>query len=129
MGSTTSAFDWVGIDRGEHRSIGGEDRHPNTSSQGLDEQFTADVYEISEECLNVLFQRHHDYGPKNIALSPGGPLNGIRVRLWDKIARINHLAETGADPQSESVRDSWIDLCNYGTIALMCIDKRWPGVE
>lgn len=129
MGESVSTFDWVGIDRGEHRPSDRTDTGRPSPSAGLDPQFTADVYETSEECLNVLFQRHHDYGPKNISNSPGGPLNGIQVRLWDKVARLNHLTETGAAPQSESVRDSWIDICNYATIALMCIDKTWPGTQ
>ena len=53
------------------------------------------------------------------------PLNGLRVRIHDKLARINHLIETDADPQHESLRDSFIDLANYALIALMVLDEEW----
>lgn len=82
-----------------------------------------------DEALRILQQKHNDYGPKNIAESPGGPINGLRVRIWDKIARINHLIDSGADPKNESLRDSFLDLANYSMIALMVIDQKWPGTE
>ena len=39
--------------------------------------------------------KHKDYGPKNIAEAPGGALNGLRVRIHDKIARINNTTSYG----------------------------------
>jgi len=79
-----------------------------------------------QAALEVLLSKHADYGPSNIAQSPGGPINGLRVRMWDKIARINHLIDNGADPKHESLRDSFLDLANYSMIALMVIDGDWP---
>ena len=70
--------------------------------------------------------KHKDYGPANIANAPGGPLNGLRVRMHDKLARINHLIDTGAVPENESLRDSVLDLANYSVIALMVLDNVWP---
>jgi hypothetical protein len=64
--------------------------------------------------------------PKNNSLSPGGPLNGLRVRMWDKTARINHLIDSGATPENESLRDSFLDLLNYSAIALLVLDGNWP---
>lgn len=78
-----------------------------------------------DEALTLLQRKHKDYGPKNISLAPGGPLNGLRVRMWDKLARINNLVDTGATPENESLRDSFIDLMNYSAIALMVIDGNW----
>jgi hypothetical protein len=75
----------------------------------------------------LLIRKHRDYGPRNISQSPGGPLNGLRVRMHDKLARINHLVETGADPQNESLHDSFIDLANYAVIALLVLDGEWPN--
>ena len=75
---------------------------------------------------NLLIRKHHDYGPKNIAQSPGGPLNGLRVRMWDKIARINNLLDSGVQPSNESLRDSFLDLLNYSAIAMMVLDETWP---
>lgn len=83
------------------------------------------VMEYSRINSELLVSKHRDYGPKNISNSPGGPLNGLRVRIHDKLARINHLIETDADPQHESLRDSFIDLANYALIALMVLDEEW----
>jgi hypothetical protein len=90
------------------------------------DKFDLDVYEIVDELYNLLLTKHHDYGPLNIAQSPGGPLNGLRVRMWDKIARINHLIDNGAEAQNEPLEDSYKDLANYAIIALMVLREKWP---
>jgi hypothetical protein len=79
-----------------------------------------------EEALGVLVKKQSDYGPKNIALAPGGPLNGLRVRMHDKMSRINHLIDNGATPENESLRDSFLDMLNYSAIAMMVLDGDWP---
>jgi len=79
-----------------------------------------------EESRSLLFRKQKDYGPLNIANAPGGALNGLRVRIFDKVSRINNLIDTGATPEHESLRDSFIDLANYGLIALMVLDGVWP---
>ncbi len=95
----------------------------NTSSTNT---FIADVWATLDGAGNLLIKKHKDYGPTNISLSPGGPLNGLRVRMHDKTARINHLIDSGATPENESLRDSFIDLLNYSAIALMVLDGKWP---
>ena len=75
---------------------------------------------------HVLASKQRDYGPSNIANAPGGPLNGLRVRIYDKVSRINNLIETGATPENESLHDSFLDLANYSVIALMVLDNVWP---
>lgn len=91
-----------------------------------DNQFAADMWEIFDNAGNLLLRKHKDYGPTNISKSPGGPLNGLRVRMWDKTARLNHLIDSGATPENESLRDSFLDLLNYSAIALMVLDGKWP---
>jgi hypothetical protein len=88
--------------------------------------FVAAVWETLDSAGNLLLKKHRDYGPSNIAGAPGGPLNGLRVRMWDKTARINHLIDSGATPENESLRDSFIDLLNYSAIALLVLDGKWP---
>ena len=80
-----------------------------------------------DDAAELLVKKQADYGPKNISNAPGGPLNGLRVRMSDKLARINHLLDTGAEPSNESLRDSFIDLANYSIIALMVLDGVWPN--
>jgi hypothetical protein len=89
-------------------------------------KFVTDMWEVLDGAGNLLIKKHKDYGPTNISLSPGGPLNGLRVRMHDKTARINHLIDSGATPENESLRDSFIDLLNYSAIALMVLDGKWP---
>ena len=90
------------------------------------EWFEETTHRVYSEAWHLLLQKHKDYGPKNIAQAPGGALNGLRVRIWDKIARINHLLDTGVDAQNESLRDSFVDLMNYAAIAQLVLDKDWP---
>lgn len=92
-----------------------------------DQKFAADMWEILDAAGNLLLKKHKDYGPTNISKSPGGSLNGLRVRMWDKTARLNHLIDSGATPENESLRDSFIDLLNYSAIALMVLDGKWPN--
>ena len=89
-------------------------------------QFDLDVWDATEGLAELLTSKHRDYGPKNIAHSPGGPLNGLRVRMWDKLARINNLIETNADPKHESLEDSFKDMANYAIIGLLVLQGKWP---
>jgi hypothetical protein len=46
--------------------------------------------------------------------------------MHDKLSRINHLIDSGATPENESLRDSFLDLANYSIIAMMVLDDKWP---
>ena len=89
-------------------------------------RFEKHLHGVFEEAQSLLLRKHEDYGPKNISQAPGGALNGLRVRMHDKTARINHLIDNGNDPLNESLRDSFIDLLNYSAISLMVLDGEWP---
>lgn len=90
-------------------------------------KFDDDVANVTEELLHLLIRKHNDYGPKNISQSPGGPLNGLRVRMWDKFARINNLVDNDVDPQNESLEDSFKDMANYAIIGLLVLQGKWPN--
>ncbi len=92
-------------------------------------KFAELTYVYTDGLAELLIKKQKDYGPKNISDSPGGPLNGLRVRMFDKLARINNLVETGVTPENESLRDSFMDIANYAIIAMMVLDKQWEGVE
>lgn len=91
--------------------------------------FAQIVYNYTDAMAELLIRKQKDYGPKNISDAPGGPLNGLRVRMFDKLARINNLIETGVKPENESMRDSFIDLANYSVIAMMVLDNNWDTNE
>ena len=94
---------------------------------GEDElDFAVAVQNVADSNVALLLRKHRDYGPSNIANSPAGPLNGLRVRMHDKLARINHLIDNGAEPENEALIDSFIDLANYAIIAQLVIRGEWP---
>lgn len=101
--------------------------NPNYSSLTLDLKFTVAVGETFDELKELLIKKHIDYGPKNISDSPGGPLNGLRVRMHDKLARINNLVDKGSTPQFESLEDSFKDMANYAVIALLILRNEWDN--
>jgi hypothetical protein len=116
------------------RDLGSQDRlrirndiDKAAADQGITFDFIDTVREVLDEAGNLLLRKQMDYGPTNISRAPGGPLNGLRVRMHDKIARINNLLDKGVDPQNESLRDSFIDLLNYSAIAIMVLEKKWPN--
>jgi hypothetical protein len=94
----------------------------------INAEFISNVWRVLDTAGNLLIRKHKDYGPKNISHSPGGALNGLRVRMHDKVARINHLVDSEVSPSNESLRDSFLDLLNYSAIAMMVLDKTWPEI-
>jgi hypothetical protein len=104
-------------------------RGSTTEGKRIDDEFIANMWAVMDAAGNLLISKHHDYGPLNIARSPGGPINGLRVRMWDKIARINNLVDSQVKPSNESLRDSFMDLLNYSAIAMMVLDGNWPEVQ
>ena len=89
-------------------------------------QFQIDVWETTDELGDLLLKKHFDYGPKNISQSPGGAVNGLRVRMWDKMARINNLIDNDRESLNEPLEDSFKDLANYAIIGLMVLRGEWP---
>ena len=87
-------------------------------------EFDTAVLEVFEGARHVLLSKHRDYGSKNINDAPGGALNGLRVRMHDKLARINNLVDQ--EPEHESLRDSFLDLANYALIGVLVLDGDWP---
>lgn len=81
------------------------------------------------ELYELLMSKHKDYGPKNISQSPGGPINGLRVRMHDKLARINNLVDNKVMPEHESLEDSFKDMANYAIIGLLVLRGQWDTRE
>jgi len=87
--------------------------------------FEDEVRIVYDELMSLLLKKHKDYGPKNIADAPGGALNGLRVRMHDKLARVNNLVDSGNAPQYESLEDSFKDMANYAIIGLLVLRGHW----
>ena len=88
-----------------------------------------DLFIIGNELQTIMLKKHADYGPMNISGAPGGAMNGLRVRMYDKLARLNNLIDTGDTPNYESIQDSFIDLANYAIIGLLVQRGQWEGVN
>lgn len=92
--------------------------------------FEDDVAGVFIRLEELLLRKHADYGPTNISQAPGGALNGLVVRLWDKMARIRNLHsafnEDQVKPNYESLEDTFKDMANYAIIALLVMEGKWP---
>ena len=119
-------LDGYGDDNSRDRLQGWDYNGETNPNKKVSDEFVSNVWRIFDTAGTVLLRKHNDYGPLNVAHSPGGALNGLRVRMWDKIARINNLLDNGLTPSNESLRDSFLDLMNYSAIAMMVLDKTWP---
>lgn len=85
--------------------------------------FEQAVDAILAEMRATMIAKQRDYGPGNI--DSFGEL-GVLVRLTDKHARLrNLLYDNPAEPSNESLDDTWLDLANYGLIALMVRRGIW----
>jgi hypothetical protein len=102
-----------------------DEAYAKARKASADNQFMCDVSLIFTELEDLLLSKHKDYGPKNISQSPGGPLNGLRVRLWDKLARLNNLTDNNSLPQHESLEDTFKDMANYAVIGLLVLRDKW----
>jgi len=87
-----------------------------------------DMQAILDQLAAIMVKKHQDYGPMNIAGAPGGPMNGLRVRMYDKLARLNNLVDTGDTPNYESIEDTFLDLANYAIIGLLVQRGQWEGL-
>ena len=126
----TSGFDGLSnyIDKNRGRDAYGHIIRTPADKESLPRnptQFEEDVRIVYDELMSILLAKHRDYGARNIADAPGGALNGLRVRIHDKIARINNLLDKNREPKYESIEDSFRDLANYAIIALLVLRDKW----
>jgi hypothetical protein len=82
----------------------------------------------AESILPLLERKQNDYGYENINRFGR---DGILVRMHDKIARIENLADRIDMPSNESLADSFVDLVGYSIIGMMWEYEIWhlPMVE
>lgn len=106
----------------------GRTKNSNLNSKAIAGTFVADMWDVLDGAGNLLLKKHEAYGPTNISQAPGGPENGLRVRMWDKMARLNHILENpNVDVNDESLDDTLRDLLNYCAIFIMVRKNQWPA--
>jgi hypothetical protein len=121
--SSESGFEGVIIRQGRFSP----DSNSQGSSVARELHLEVNLSNLSRELQDLLLSKHKDYGPKNISQAPGGPINGLRVRMHDKLARINNLIDSGASPEHESLEDSFKDMANYAIIGLLVLRGKWDN--
>ena len=64
----------------------------------------------------TLVKKQRDYGKDNIARFGR---QGLLVRVNDKVARLENLMATGAQPNNESIHDTVLDIVGYSVIGIV----------
>ena len=78
------------------------------------------MYAVQQEAFKLFMKKNADYGD---AFANYGPV-GVIVRMGDKIQRLQNITKNGVNlVNSESIRDTLIDLHNYAAMAVLLIDS------
>jgi hypothetical protein len=79
------------------------------------------MQKIHEEALELFKKKNSDYGD---SFAEYGVV-GVLVRLGDKMKRVQNISTKGIElVDTESLRDTLIDLHNYAAMALMLLDEK-----
>jgi hypothetical protein len=102
----------------------GLDIQPIEEDLSLDAMLASYAYNVAA----LVASKQRDYGPRAINDAPGGALNGIHVRLHDKLARATNLSGRWPHPAgNESLYDTYMDIAGYALIAMLYLDGEWPA--
>ena len=75
---------------------------------------------VQREAIDLFARKNADYGD---AFADYGPI-GVIVRMGDKIRRLSQVTSSGVNMvNTESIRDTLIDLHNYSAMAIMLLDE------
>ena len=75
---------------------------------------------VQNEAHNLFIQKNKDYGD---SFATYGTI-GVIVRMGDKIQRLMNITKNGINlVETESLRDTLIDLHNYAAMAIMLMDE------
>jgi hypothetical protein len=85
----------------------------------MTKSFDQAAQEAAAAVAVLVASKQRDYGPDNILKCPVGAELGIVVRLYDKLARLAHLIQSGQVPENEALQDTWNDIMGYGLVGKM----------
>lgn len=77
------------------------------------------VRKLGADIAELCILKHKAYGTKNLINTPFKPRTVIAVRLYEKVARMANLIESGYQPEEESYLDTLKDIIGYSMAALM----------
>ena len=100
----------------DYRRLFDNDQHIQLARLAWSEIMRGGTKWTVEDQVKLLASKQYDYGCENI-LKFGA--EGIKVRLWDKIARYYNLLKRGVDPKNESLVDTLTDMVGYCVLHMM----------
>jgi len=86
---------------------------------GHDPERGRNLHRVALDIAHLVITKQADYGKENI-LAFG--LQGVKIRAYDKVARLKNLLSKDATPANESIYDSWVDIVGYCALAIMLIE-------
>jgi hypothetical protein len=75
---------------------------------------------VQKEGYDLFVKKNTDYGD---AFAKHGSV-GVVIRLGDKISRLTSISKNKIEIQSETMRDTLLDLHNYCAMAIMLLDEK-----
>lgn len=82
--------------------------------------------EQQEDQFELFCKKHKDYGPTNLVQgSVPESVEGILIRMKDKLNRVHKLNNENGKPENESLIDSLNDISNYANIAIIFLKGKW----
>lgn len=85
---------------------------------------------IFKEGHDLMINKNSDYSGKRIDNISITGIEGISVRLLDKVSRFYNLTHTNKQfVKDESIRDTLIDIMNYANIGIQLIDGVWQLID
>ena len=80
----------------------------------------AQLKDVQDEARALFQKKNSDYGD---SFATYGPV-GVLVRMGDKISRLNSITQKGVHlVNTESLRDTLVDLHNYAAMAVLLLDE------
>ncbi len=78
---------------------------------------------VCKELTELYARKNHDYGDSFHTTFQKWGLTMAAIRLEDKLRRFETLIRSDNQVKDESIRDTLIDLCNYGIMTVMELDR------
>lgn len=103
-----------------HGALNGQLREEISRSGEDVTTFNGACMQEAVDIANLVCQKQADYGTTNITMFG---LEGIMIRLSDKINRLINLIQNDKHPENESLQDTLTDIAGYAIIGLMLSHK------
>ena len=92
----------------------------NNMTNNMTNKRVEQMMKVQAEGLELFKKKNQDYGD---AFATYGTI-GVLVRMGDKIFRLQSITKSSLSlVNSESIRDTLIDLHNYSAMAIMLLDE------